>query len=437
MKITTFPNNLKLVYEHHDAPITSINIFVRVGSIYENNKNIQGLSHFIEHMVFKGTKNIKSSSQISTIFDEIGATFNAYTDKNITCYSSKCESSHFNRCFITLCDILINPIFKKNHFLPEKNVVLEELNLYNDMPDSWIQQKIYELIFNGSTLSHDIAGTKHSILNYSFQDFHNYYNSFYNPSNMTVSIISNISFDSIKTSVKSSYLFNNIQPKLAPFYPIWAINNTSYPRIDIKENKELEQLHFAIGFKTCSSNDEDKYVLEVISNLLSGNMSSRLFINLREKNGITYTVDINTSNYEEVGEFSIYTSVDKYRLLDSNLGKGALSVIIDELKKLTLMLISNQELNKVKGFIKGSIAIENDNIEARCDYNGRMVCLLEKEIIPIHSLYDMKYNNVSSKDILRVSRKYFTINNLSISIIGNVNENSTLNKVRNICSLLS
>ena len=455
-----FDNGLRLVYqERKETDISSISIFVNVGSVYETNE-LNGVSHFIEHMMFKGTPKLKSSKEISKIFDSIGAYFNAYTDKNVTCYIVKTSSDYLEKSLNTLSDMLLNSIMDKIEFEKEKKVVVEEINKAKDNTESIINDLIFNLIFKGLNLAKPVGGKDDEILNYDYNKTIEYVNYFYRPENMVISVCSNISFKKICNIVNSLEV---AKKKGAQYSKLLLKNNhkkfTNNNKL-LKQklirlsfiNRDLEQTHIAFGFRTCNIYNPDVYYLDILKIILAGNMSSRLFIELREKNGLTYNVSIDNSEYIKSGLFCILTSVDKHKLIkyyhdnvDMNYNlkknimrggkklkhkKGALPLIINSINKLLKDGITQEELDKAKGFIKGTYSLEVEDALNITDYNGKSIILDKKKLISINELYRLKYKNITVSQINKVIKKYFKVNNLSVIFIG-----KDINKLENISEI--
>ena len=425
---TVFDNGLQLIYQPRTNPITSISLFCYVGSNNEPLKlhgkhNLNGISHLIEHMMFKGTKHISDTTGIAKIFDSVGAYFNAYTDKNVTCYTVKTDSEHIIKSIHTLADMVSYSTFKKTEFELEKKVVVEEIIRARDNTESYINNEIYSLVFQGNNLANSIGGEPEHILAYDYEQAKKYFETFYNPSNMVVSICSDVPLSTIKEIINSSYLITK---------PTTPINNTLYldttsltAQTHIRSkaiDRKLEQTHIAIAFRTTDTYHEDIYALNILQTILAGNMSSRLFKSLRLEHGLTYNVGIDTSEYEKYGLFCILTSVDNKKLMDYNhdgVSKpGAISVIAETLKELLDSGITDSEVIKAKGYIKGHLTLNAENALNISDYNGKMILLNKPHIIPFHRLYELKYSSVTKKSINSVIAKYFTLDRMSLYLIG-------------------
>tara|TARA_B100001093_G_C26833993_1_gene1017500 strand:- start:634 stop:2013 length:1380 start_codon:yes stop_codon:yes gene_type:complete len=441
IKKFNFENGLKLIYEKvNDSDISSVNVMVKLGSMYEP-KKFNGLSHFLEHMVFKGTceqcrtckKNIfrkknclPDSKSISELFDEVGADFNAYTDKNITSYHVKSNSSFLPTSINVLSDMVLNTNFKIKEFNREKKVVLEELLKGMDDSTTWSLELVDTMVFKNTGLGQIIGGYPKNVNKLSFEDMKILYDSFYLPSNIVISIVSNKSFNSILKMIQKSFFIKNkwrenkyIVPK--KFKPKLNLTKQIDYRI-LYCKKKNKQIYISISFLTCDLYHKDRVILELISDILSGNMSSRFFVNLREKRGLTYSCHTELSNYENAGNFSIITSVDKNKLtsfIENNKNKkGALEVILDTLNEIHKNGFTEKELKKIKGYSKGQLTLSCEDSLNLADYNGRLILLNHKEIVPLKKYYNKFIKNITLRDINRVFKKYFKKNRMSICMIG-------------------
>ena len=436
-----FKNELKFIYEKmNDTDISSINVMVGLGSINEP-KKFNGLSHFLEHMVFKGTceqcrtcskkifrkKNcLPDSKHISELFDGVGAEFNAYTDKNVTSYHVKSNTSFLNTSINVLSDMILNTNFKKKEFNNEKKVVLEELLKGIDDSSTWTLELVDTLVFKNTGLGQTIGGYPKNVKKLDFEDMVNLYENFYLPSNIVVSIVSNKNFESVKKMIAKSFFIKNkwkekkfkIPKKFQP--KINSIKQSDYRIMYCK--KKNKQIYLSISFLTCSMYHKDIKILEFICDILSGNMSSRLFINLREKNGLTYNCHTELSYYRNMGNLTIITSVDKLKLTSFNENdikkKGALDIIFDTLKDIKENGFTEKELIKIKGYSKGQLALSCENSSNLSDYNARLLLFKQKEIIPLKKYYDKYIKKITLSEINRVFKKYFKKNKMSICLIG-------------------
>jgi predicted Zn-dependent peptidase len=446
-----FPNGLRVIYEksRNNIAITDIQVFCKIGSSMET-PDMRGVSHLVEHMVFKGTKHRPLSKNISHPYDKAGAYFNANTDKSYTNYIVKCQDAYVRDCIIVLADMLMNSTFNKVEFEKEKKVIVEENirmkddveNTVFELVDSSIyKETVYE--FPIDTLSY------HKKSSLPYEKVFQFYKMFYRPNNMGVSIISNISFSKIIKILTQSDLAklvdpisfddNTITSTLVPSSGVLDINISPYshtlqlypqlePRFILHPRKDINVMYLCIGFRTCSQYSKDKYALNVLKNILGGYMNARLFTILRESNGLTYTSQAYTEYYDILGNFSILSETDPEKILvHKGNGKGVLPLIIDIITDLQKNGVSKAELYLSKQNLHGSMVLSEEVNTNACFYNGSQLVLYDNELKSIdskrditsyHDRYAKYYKNITQKDIHDVIKKYFTRQNMTVCLLG-------------------
>lgn len=439
IKQFTLNNGIKVVYlPRKDNNITCISVFCRVGSVDEPYQ-LQGVSHFLEHMLFKGTNKRPNPKDIAGELDEVGAYFNAYTDKNVTSYIVKLNSDYTKRGIDILSDMIVNSKIRAKDMITEKRVVVEEINKSKDNPSEHIEELFYQQLFGSNPLGHSIGGDEEKILAYPPSKVKEYYKKYYSSNNIVISISSNLKFNKIRNLIKQSYFSKLSSKNFEHHYP--TLRKQVSPKIFV-EHKDLEQVHLKVGFPVCNMYHKDKYVLDLIKIILAGNMSSRLFLEMREKHGLSYSVSVDYYSYESAGQFSIQTSFDKQSLFikeQANPGSvsniknsqlkntpGGLTIILNNLMKLCRELVSQDELDKVRGFIKGHLVIEKEDSHSLTDYFGRQVVQDYATITNFGDLIE-KYSKITPKNIKQVSKKYFDMKKVNITLIGEYSEENIKN----------
>lgn len=433
MKIEThtFENGLKLVYqEKKGANISAINMFVDVGSQNES-AELNGISHLIEHMMFKGTSKLPTAKDISKIFDRQGSYFNAYTYLDLTCYIVKCDSDYTDKCICTLCDMLLNSKFPKDEFEKEKNVIVDEIIRAQDNTEGYVNEKIYSILFKGSNLGNPIGGVPDVIKNYDYTKSLAYYKYFYKPSNIVISICSNKNFNDIKKMVTNCELSTFDSPSQPQKYLPQLIEPPFVGRRQGTIFRKLEQTYMAISFKTVGKRHKDFYTLNLLQYILTGNMSSIFFINLREKNGLTYNVSVDLAAFDHTGAFTILTSVDDGKLINyvdkNEIKPGALPIIFKLFSKILKDCISLEQMNIAKGFMKGSTSLESEDALNVCAYNGRNILFdLDDKNYTLYENFNKRYQHLTLVDINRVVKKYFTFDRLNTFYIGKTLDDKTM-----------
>jgi predicted Zn-dependent peptidase len=440
----TFDNGFRVIYEKttNKLPISSIHCYVDLGSINETNNN-RGSSHLIEHMLFKGTKHFKNSKDIFLKYDSIGAYFNAYTEKQLTCYTIKTQDFYINNCIYVLSDMLLNSTINKNEFEKEKNVVIEENIQGEDDIEDLINNMSDKLLYKNTVLEYPVDNISyHYKGSLQHDEILKIYKQYYIPSNFVLSIVSNVSFKKILLFLKNTFFVkknnkittikNNENFIIPTTIKGHNIENIRIPYFQKKDG--LNTTHIIIAFKTCSQyNINDKYILKILKNILAGPFSSRLFMLLREKNGLTYTSSVNTNFYKCGGDFEIYIEVDKSKIIKNDKKDGVFPIIIKLLNELIKDGITNEELIIIKQYLKGKLIIKTEDNDVLCSHNGENY-LFNIEECSYSNIYDKYYKNISKKMVDDIIKKYFTKENMVVSIISG--ELPPINIIKNVCNLL-
>lgn len=368
--IKTFASGLTLVAKHMPTMYTvSTGIYINVGSIRED-ATCNGYSHFLEHLMFKGTTN-RTSQEISEAMDDIGAQLNAFTSKDNTCYYTKSSGKDLCACLELLSDMYFNSTFDSAEIEKEKGVVLEEISTSNDNPEDVSQDLIVDAVFNGQKLAQTILGEPDIIKNSTRESLLAYRNRFYTPANTVVSIAGNFDPDEI-VSLIERYFENNF--------------GANYPTIDIEPTavatskhmyvfKDIEQSHISIAFDGFSLDDTKAQMLSIMSNILGGGMSSRLFQVIREQHGLAYSVFSAPSVYKNNGFFEIYCGTSP-----SNLDKLCilLKQVIDD---FVTNGITEKELERSKAQASSGLYMSAESTLSIMTGNGRRML---KSGMPLH-----------------------------------------------------
>ncbi|MDF2532306.1 MAG: peptidase domain protein, partial [Clostridia bacterium] len=277
----------------------SVGIWVKVGSRNETS-NINGVSHFIEHMLFKGTQK-RNAKEIANSIDKIGGQLNAFTAKESTCYYAKVLDSHFDIALDVLADMFMNSNFAKEEIEKEKGVIMEEINMYEDSPEDLVHDLFSQGVWSGNPLGMSILGTEESLNALSRERIFEYYQSNYIPENIVISVVGNIKHEVVVEKVEKQF-----GQLTSPAKKLTVIEKPSFDPIRITRNKETEQVHLCIGFEGVETDNESFYPLLTMNNIFGGAMSSRLFQNIREDKGLAYSVFSYPSSYQDCGLYSIY-----------------------------------------------------------------------------------------------------------------------------------
>ena len=393
-------------------------VMVGAGSRYENRQN-NGISHFLEHMAFKGTQKRPTAQDIAGLIDGIGGEFNAFTSKEVTGYFVKSAASHVELCLDVLSDMLQHSKLDQGEIDKEKGVILEERNLYEDTPNRNIFD-IYETLLYGDTpLGWDTVGTETVIKSIDRQNFVDYMGSLYSPQNITVVVAGGINIG--KTEALIEKYFGEMKP-----FDIVSFNkqleNQIKPELFIKE-KVTEQVHIGIGFRTVSSHNEEKHTLSVLAAILGGGMSSRLFSEVREKRGLAYYVKTGSEHYQDVGHMTSFAGLDPKRV------EEGIEVIVNEYAKIasSKSQITKPELEKAKEFLKGHFVLELEDSRAVAALFAQSE-ILEDEIETPEELIE-KIDKVTMEEVEAAAKKYFKQDQLNLAIIGNFPDRQRFEKL--------
>lgn len=412
------PNGLRLI----TIPMPSVEsatvlVMVGAGSRYETRKN-SGISHFLEHMAFKGTKSRPSALTISTLIDGIGGEFNAFTGKETTGYYIKSAATHVDTSLDVLSDMLQNSLLDKQEIDKERGVILEEINLFEDTPVRKIGDIYERLLYGDTPMGWDIAGEKDIIRKITQEDFVHYMKSLYSSNNLTVVVAGGVDN---KQVVKMVEKYFGQMPKFDTIGYSKEKDKQTKPAVMIKY-KKTEQVHFALGVRTVPLAHKDQYPLSLLAAILGGGMSSRLFSEIREKRGLAYYVRSHSDHYMDVGSFVSVAGVDPKRI------EEAIKVMVDEYAVIASEKgkILAEELKKAKEFLKGHLVLELEDSRAVAGFYASQE-LLEKRIDnPADVL--AKIDNVTAEEVKNVALKYLT-RPLNLAVIGDFKDEKRFQKL--------
>lgn len=396
----------------------TVMVMVGAGSRYETPKN-NGISHFLEHMAFKGTTKRPNAQSIASLIDGIGGEFNAFTSKEVTGYYVKSAAAHVDLCLDILSDMLQNSKLDKAEIEREKGVILEEINLYEDTPARKIGDVFEGLLYGDTPMGWDIAGRKEVIKAITRENFVTYIESLYSAGNITVVIAGGIKTKPTEELVEKYFgemkSFDTLRYKKLH-------QNQAKPSLSIKE-KKTEQVHIAVGFRTVAIDSEEKHPLSVLAAILGGGMSSRLFSEVREKRGLAYYVRTSSEHFQDAGNMVSTAGLDPKRL------EEGIAVIIEEYSKFSSgkANLTQKELDKAKEYLKGHLVLELEDSRSVAGFYAQAE-LLEKQIETPDELIK-KIDKVSLKEVEKAAQKYFKNESLNLAIIGNFNDRQKFEKL--------
>lgn len=416
---TVLSNGLRgLIIPMKSFESATVLVMVGAGSRYETREN-NGISHFLEHMAFKGTEKRPSALDISSLVDGIGGEVNAFTGKETTGYYIKSLATHIDLSLDVLSDMLLHSLFKSEEIDKERGVILEEINLYEDTPVRKIGDVYERLLYGDTSMGWDIAGEKDVIRSITREDFISYMQSLYSADNITVVIAGGI--DTKKAEELIEKYFGNMHKFLTKRYSK-VIERQGKPEIMIK-HKKTEQVHIALGVRTVSVNHHHRFPLAVLSALLGGGMSSRLFHEVREKRGLAYYVRSSSDHYQDAGSLVTTAGVDSKRV------DQAISVILEEYNKLknSEVKIQSSELKKAKEFLKGHMVLELEDSRAVSGFFASQELLEEGIKKPEEILHVI--DRITVEDIELMAKTYFVPEKLNLAVIGDFDDRQMFEKL--------
>ena len=411
-KIHTLSNGLTIIGEEipYLKSIT-LGIWVNAGSRIEEENNA-GISHFIEHMLFKGTKN-RTSKELASTIDNLGGQINAFTSKECTCFYVKLLDEHISIGVDVLSDMMLNSLFNSEEIDKERQVILEELKMYEDSPEDLSYDLLTENIYKTDGLGMNIIGTKESLYNINRENILEYFNKYYVASNCVISMSGNFNFEEMIKLIEDK--FNNlpqgdikVEVTKPEFHPCF-----------IAKNKDTEQVNLAMSLKAIPlENREDAYALSIVNNIFGGSISSRLFQNIRENKGLVYSIYSAPSLYRKTGELGIYASMSNENL------KKVYNLVLEEIDNLRINGLTEQEIKESKEQLKGSYILGLESTSSRMMSIGKAM-LLMKEVKNPNDIIE-SINNIDKERIDLIIDKVFNKENIGVCIVGKDVENITL-----------
>lgn len=402
-------NNLRvLLVPNRSLKSVMVTLWVKVGSRFEDDKKA-GLSHFLEHMVFKGSKKRPSAKAISESIDSVGAEANAATSKEWTNFYIKSRADVIEKSIDILSDIVLHPLLESKEIEKEKGVILEEIAMYEDTPTIKIYDVFENIVFAGSSLARDIAGTKETVRSLRRKDFLDYREKYYYPENMILSVVGNFGAPKVIRLIEE--YFGELGRTGKEALDANSSFDQKEPNFKLKK-KKTDQAHIIIGFRGERFGHKDRYAEAVLSSILGGGMSSRMFTEVREKRGLAYAVKTGVDHGQDTGSFFTYAGTPVNKI------KEASDVILDQYFGLRdkKYKISQSEFKKAKEYLKGHFALSLEDTHAVSDFFALEELYLGK-IRKIDSVFE-EVDKVSLEDVYRVANEFFQKDRLNVAVIG-------------------
>lgn len=419
-KKTQLSNGLRIItVPQKGTRAVTVLVLVGTGSKYET-KQVSGISHFLEHVFFKGTKKRPNTLAIAETLDRVGGMYNAFTSKEFTGYWAKVDSKHLDLALDWVSDILLNSKFEGKELEREKKVVIEEMNMYLDTPMSYIHDLWEKLLYGDQPAGWLVIGEKATITGLKRKQILHYLGNHYVSGNIIVCVAGNIERKPTEKKIKKY------------FQKIKTGKSEPKPKVIEKQNlpqaflhfKETDQTHFCLGVRAYDLFHPSKYVQVVLATILGGNMSSRLFISVREKAGLAYYIRTLVENTTDTGYLVTQAGVDH-----KNVAK-AINLILKEYKSFKNKIVKENELQKAKDYLKGNLTLSLESSDAKASFYAGQE-LLEGKILTLKEKLK-KIDEVTGKEIQQLSREIFQPKKLNLAFIGPMKDKKAFIKLLKI-----
>lgn len=404
IKYKQFDNGLRLVVNKMEGMLSvSIGVLVKTGSMNESATE-NGISHFIEHIMFKGTEK-RSAFEISDHIDRIGAQINAFTSKELTCYYTKSTKEHAHTSLEILSDIFFNSKFDKDELEREKGVVIEEINMSEDAPEEVCLDLLARAYYGQKGLGQTILGTSKNVKSFTRDDVLKYMDKYYTADNVVISIAGNVDIDNAERLVKEYFADKFTKTKSS-----LQISTTPFEPLQLYKTKKIEQSHIAFAMKGISVSDAKSDALTIANIIFGGGMSSRLFQKIREELGLAYSVYSYTSQYKDNGVIEIYAGVN------TSLRDLAVNAIIEQLQKFKKDGITEQEFFRGKEQVKSAFIMGQESTGSQMLLYAKYLALLDKELDINQRI--KRLENVTMSDVNDVINATFDLSTLATATVG-------------------
>ncbi|OGI25932.1 MAG: hypothetical protein A3E38_03045 [Candidatus Moranbacteria bacterium RIFCSPHIGHO2_12_FULL_54_9] len=402
----TLKNGLRIILAPMaDTETATVIVMTGVGSRYETEKE-NGLAHFLEHMFFKGTERRPNTIDISRELDAVGAEYNAYTAKDHTAYYAKVAAHHWDTALDVVSDLFLNAKLEQEEIDRERGTILQEINMYEDMPQRRVGEHFEKLLYGDSPLGREILGPKDNIRSFQRKDFIKYLSRGYTAANVVVGVAGKIDPKKVKKEIEKH--FAGISVGSRPTFKKIA-ERQSKPALSL-HHKKTDQTHIILGVRAYDMFHKDRFALSILATILGGGMSSRLFMEVRERRGLAYSVHTGTDTYHDAGYLATQVGVEHEHL------EKTIAVILGEYKKMTTELVGKEELKKAKEYINGHFALGMEGSDDIVNYLVTQETVRHKVILPKERA--QMINRVTAADVRRVARDIFTNKKLNMAIIG-------------------
>ncbi len=405
-QISTLRNGMRVVTTPIPAAQSaSVNVFVGVGSRAEE-RRVNGVSHYMEHMLFKGTERRANAIVIAAEIEGAGGVLNAYTSKELTCYWNQVPYEMLPRAMDVVADMVQNSLLEQVEVERERTVVQQEIRRSHDQPGAWVGELLSDAVYGDQPIGWSIAGTLDIVEKITRDDMRQHLDTWYVPRNMVLSVAGNVTHDEVMALAEQQWMGTG-DAELPPIAPARLEMPAERVRID---TRDIAQANMAIGLRGIPREDPDRFALTILNNVLGRGMSSRLFREVRERRGLAYSVGASTSRYADTGAFSVSAGVSPEHAVE------ATTVILAELRKLVDEPVEDEELRKARDYASGSFRLGLESSMSLGQRAGESLLMLGK-IEPIEDVV-AGYRAVTADDVQRVAARIFRPDNLALAVVG-------------------
>ena len=401
------PNGLTILTEEMDhIRSVSMGIWVKTGSRHED-PAVNGISHFIEHMVFKGTRN-RSAEDIARQVDSIGGNMDAFTGKETICFNIKVLDEHLPIAVDVLSDMVLNPVFDAGEILRERGVILEEIKMDEDNPDYLVHEIFTQNFFKDHPLGKPILGTKETVRRFDQPSILDFYGRKFAPGNLIIAAAGNIKHPEFVELLRKQ--FESLPASSNGWYDTPP---KTHSRIILRNKKSLEQVQICVGVPSYSISHEKRYASYILNTLLGGGMSSRLFQNVREKQGLVYSIFSELNPFRDTGLLSVYAGTSRES------APKVVQAVVNEFRQLKGNPISDEELTRAKDQLKGSLMLSLESTTARMSNLARQE-MYYKRFFSMDEIID-RIQAVTKEDIITSANEFFQPGSIAVTVLGNLN----------------
>lgn len=405
-KKTTLPNGLRVITKTLESTkAVTVLVLTGAGSRYET-REISGISHFLEHMFFKGGDRFKNAKEVSEAVDSVGGEFNAFTGKEYAGYYVKVASENADTAYDVLSDMMLNAQFAQAEIEKERGVILEEYNMYQDTPMYQVGWEFEELMYGDQPLGWDQIGLKDVINSVNHEDFVKYKKELYSTDNLVVAVSGNVDHEEVVAKIEKFFPMEKSE-RAYDFEKY--VEGKGTDKVALK-HKKTEQAHLVCGVEAYSETHEDHWILKILAVILGGNMSSRMFLNVREAHGLAYYIRTNTDDYMDTGAISTTAGVDTAR------AHMAVEKIVEQYKLIATEDVSEAELKKAQNFVKGKMVLGLEDSEEYAHLLAKYELLHDGPKTPEEIMASI--DAVTVADVRRVAEKLLVPERLKLAIIG-------------------